>query len=196
MSSQMQSSSVIVTSPVVVVPRTIPLEGFESVNVPVSLPSTSPSSLILTVNEPVVSPSAMVMLVGMNPVKSSAVAVPERFTSTVCSPTTGLDAVAVTVIVGLPVSFIVTGETERLTVGESSLSVISTSPVVVVPKTIPLEGLEIVNVPVSLPSTSSSSLILTVNEPVVSPSAMVMQIGISPVKSSAVAVSEKLTSTV
>jgi hypothetical protein len=82
------------------------------------------------------------------------------------SPTTALDAVAVTVIAGLPVSLLVTGETRRLTEGKS-LSVIATSPVVVVPKTIPLEGFEIVNVPVSLPSTSASSLILTVNEPVV-----------------------------
>jgi hypothetical protein len=103
--------------------------------------------------------------------------------------------VAVTVRVGLPVSVMVTGETERLTVGKSS-SVIATSPVVAVPKTIPLEGFEIVKVPVSLPSTSSSSLILTVNEPVVSPEAMVMLAGISPVKSAAIAVPERLTSTV
>src|SRR4028119_869529 len=123
MSSQMQSSSVIVTSPVVVVPRTIPLEGFLIVNVPVSLPSTSSSSLILTVNEPVVSPLAMVMLVGIVPLKSAAVAVPESATFTVCSPTTALDAGAVTVIVGLPVSVLVTGEIERLTEGKS-LSVI------------------------------------------------------------------------
>lgn len=48
-----------------------------------------------------------------------------------------------------------------------SLSVMSMLPVVVVPKIMPLEGLEIVNVPVSVGSTSKSSLILTVNEPVV-----------------------------
>src|SRR4028119_359517 len=195
MSSQMQSSSVIVTSPVVVVPRTIPLEGFLIVNVPVSLPSTSASSLILTVNEPVVSPLARVMLVGIVPLKSAAVAVPESATFTVCSPTTALDAVAVTVIVGVPVSVIVTGETRRLTEGKS-LSVIATLPVVVVPRTIPLEGFLIVKVPVSLPSTSASSLTLTVNEPVVLPAGMVMIVGIVPLKSAVVAVPESATFTV
>src|SRR4028119_182188 len=196
MSSQRQSSSsVIVTSPVVVVPKTIPLEGFEIVKVPVSLPSTSSSSLISTVKEPVVLPSAMVMLVGILPVKPAAVAVGESATFTVCSPTTARDAMAVTVIVGLLASLLVTGETERLTV-VNSFSVIATSPVIVVPKTIPLEGFLIVKVPVSLPSTSASSLILTVNEPVVWPAGIVMLAGISPVKSAAVAVPERLTSTV
>ena len=97
--------------------------------------------------------------------------------------------------VGLPVSSIVTGETDRLTVGKS-LSVIATSPVFVVPRTIPLEGLDIVKVPVSLPSTSASSLTLTVNEPVVLPAGMVMIVGIVPLKSAVVAVPESATFTV
>jgi hypothetical protein len=99
------------------------------------------------------------------------------------------------VIAGLRASLLVAGETRRLTEG-NSLSIIATSPVIVVPKTIPLEGFEIVNLPVSFPSTSSSSLILTVNEPVVSPSGMVMLAGISSVKSSSVAVDESATFTV
>src|SRR4028119_2531897 len=128
----------------------------------------------------------MVMLAGISPVKSAAVAVPKSATFTVWFSRTALDAVAVTVIAGLPVSVLVTGETRRLTVGKS-LSVIVTSPVVVVPRTIPLEGFLIVNVPVSLPSTSASSLTLTVNEPVVLPAGMVMILGIVPVKSAVVA---------
>src|SRR4028119_1843291 len=135
------------------------------------------------------------MLAGMNPVKSAAVAVPKSATFTVWFSRTALDTVAVTVIAGLPVSVLVTGETERFTVGKS-LSVIATSPVVVVPRTIPLEGFEIVKVPVSLPSTSASSLILTVNEPVVRPAGIVMIAGISPVKSAAVAVPKSATFTV
>ena len=51
--------------------------------------------------------------------------------------------------------------------GVTSLSVMVTEPVVVVPKTIPGEGLEMVKVPVSVGSTSVSSLTLTVNEPLV-----------------------------
>ena len=58
--------------------------------------------------------------------------------------------------------------------GVTSLSVIATAPVVVVPSLIPLEGLEIVKVPVSVGSTSASSLIVTVNEPVLLPSGIVM----------------------
>ena len=102
-----KSLSVIATSPVVVVPKTIPLEGFLIVNVPVSLPSISASSLILTVNEPVVLPAGMVMIVGIVPLKSAVVAVPESATFTVWFSRTALDAVAVTVIAGLPVSVLV-----------------------------------------------------------------------------------------
>ena len=77
------SLSVMVTEPVVVVPKTIPAEGLESLKVAVSVGSTSVLSLILTVNEPVVLPTGMVMLVGIVPVKSAAVAVPDKATFTV-----------------------------------------------------------------------------------------------------------------
>ena len=78
-----KSLSVIVTSPFVVVPKTIPAEGLEIVKVPVSVPSIKVSSFTLTVNKPVVLPLGMVMLAGIVPVKSAAVAVPESATFTV-----------------------------------------------------------------------------------------------------------------
>ena len=115
---------------------------------------------------PLVAPLAMVIWVGIVPVKSAAVAVPAKARLTVWLPTTGALAVAVTVMLVVPVSAPVVGVTERLTVGKS-LSVIVTLPVVVVPNVNPAEGVEIVKVPVSLPSIKASSLILTVNEPVV-----------------------------
>ena len=145
---------------------------------------------------PLVAPLAMVIWVGIVPVKSAGVAVPAKTRLTVWMPTTGALAVAVTVMLPAPTSMSVVGVTERLTVGKS-LSVIVTSPVVVVPNVKPAEGLEIVKVPVSLPSIKGSSLILTVNVPMVLPSAMVIRGGIIvPVKSAGSAVPERATLTV
>ena len=73
---------------------------------------------------PLLAPLAMGIWVGMVPVKSAAVATPVKARLTVWLPTTGVAAVAVTVIAVVPASAPVVGVTERLTVGKS-LSVIA-----------------------------------------------------------------------
>jgi len=102
---------------------------------------------------------------------------------------------AVMVIAVVPTSLPVLGVTLRLTVGKS-LSVIVTEPDVVAPKTMPLDGAEIVNVPVSDPSIRASLLMLMVKEPVVCPLGIVIWVGIIPVKSVAPAVPVSATLTV
>jgi hypothetical protein len=70
------SLSVIVTSLVVVAPKTNPDDGLLIVNVAVSSPSTKASSLTVSVAVPVLLPSGIVILVGIVPVKSADVALP------------------------------------------------------------------------------------------------------------------------
>ena len=73
----------------------------------------------------------------------------------------------------VPASVPVVLLTERLTVGKS-LSVMVMAWVVVVPRTMPADGLLRVNVAVSLPSIRTSSTTVKVAVPVVCPFAMVI----------------------